>query len=53
MKKMSASIKKHIRLEKGRIRREVADLDQQKKMIGELTQKYSNEGNRNLQPGVK
>ena len=42
MKTMSASIKKHIRLEKGRIRRDVADLDQQKKLIVELTQKYSN-----------
>jgi hypothetical protein len=52
---MSASLKKHIRLEKGKIRRDIADFDQQKKMISELTQRYSikDESNRNLQPGVK
>ena len=55
MKKMSASINKHIRLEKARIRREVLDADTQKKMIADLMQRYSNthEGNRDLQPSAK
>lgn len=55
MKKMPASLKKHIRNEKARIRRDISDLDQQKKLIAELTQKYSdkNEGNRIIQPSAK
>jgi hypothetical protein len=48
-------MRKHIRNEKARIRRQVLDLDQQKKLIAELTQKYSNrnEGNGNIQPSAK
>ncbi len=55
MNTIPASTRKHIRNEKARIRRQVLDLDQQKKLIGELTQKYSNrnEGIRNLQPSAK
>jgi len=39
-KKLSQSIRKFIRKEKARIRREVLDLKEQGKLINELYQKY-------------
>ena len=39
-KKMPKSIKKHIRKEKARIRREVLDVKKQGKQIDELYQKF-------------
>lgn len=55
MKKMPAGIRKHIRFEKARIRREVFDIKQQEKMIAELIKKFAkkDEGSRNLQPSLK
>ena len=52
---MPKSIRKHIRLEKARIRREVFDLKKQKELIGELYNKFAkkDENSRNLQPGDK
>ena len=48
MKKMPRSIRKHIRKEKARIRREVLDLQEQKKLIEKLY-----EDKRYIQPGNK
>lgn len=39
-KKLPKSIRKHIRREKARIRREVFDVEEQKKLINELRQKF-------------
>ena len=39
-KKLSKGIKKFIRKEKARIRREVLDLKEQKRLISELVQKF-------------
>jgi hypothetical protein len=54
-KKMPKSLRKHIRQEKARIRREVLDLKKQKELINELYQKFlkQNENKRNLQPSTK
>jgi len=54
-KKLPKSIRKFIRLEKARIRREVLDLKEQDKLILELYQKFIKqyENKRNLQPGNK
>jgi len=38
-KKLPLSIRKHIRQEKGRIRREISDIKKQKELIAELYQK--------------
>lgn len=40
MKKMPKSIRKHIRKEKARIRQEVFDVEEQKRLINELYQKF-------------
>lgn len=40
-KKMPKSIRKHIRKEKARIRREVLDLKNQKELIDKLYQRFS------------
>jgi len=39
-KRLSKSLRKYIRQEKARIRREVLDLEEQKKLIEELYQKF-------------
>ncbi|MFQ6049443.1 MAG: hypothetical protein ACE5J0_00140 [Candidatus Paceibacterales bacterium] len=57
-KKLSKSLRKFIRREKARIRREVLDLKEQEKLIQELYQKYFKrnkkyEDQRNLQLGNK
>jgi hypothetical protein len=39
-KKLSKSIRKHIRKEKARIRREVFDIEEQKRLINELYQGF-------------
>ncbi len=43
MKKLPKSIRKFIREEKARIRREVLDLKEQEKLINELYQKFFKE----------
>ena len=40
MKKLPKSIRKYIRKEKARIRREVLDIKEQKRLINELYQKF-------------
>ncbi len=40
MKKMPKSLRKYIRQEKGRIRREVLDLKKQKELINDLYKKF-------------
>ena len=40
MKKMAKSIRKHIRREKARIRREVLDIKKQEESINELREKF-------------
>jgi len=40
-KKLPKSLRKHIRQEKGRIRREISDIKKQKELIKELYQKIS------------
>jgi len=49
-KKIPKSLRKFIRLEKSRIRREVLDIKEQKRLISELYQKISkkDENKRNL-----
>ena len=44
-KKMPQSLRKYIRKEKARIRRESLDLKKQKKLISDLYRKYENRGN--------
>jgi len=39
-KKLPKSIKKFIRLEKARIRRQILSLKEEKKLVGELYQKF-------------
>lgn len=50
-KKLPRSIRKYIRKEKARIRREILDLKEQEKLINELYQKFCKkyENSRNLQ----
>lgn len=43
MKKLPKSIRKHIQKEKARIRREVFDIEEQKRLINELYQKFQKE----------
>ncbi len=52
---MPRSIRKFIRLEKARIRREVLDIKKQEELINELYQKIleQHENKRNLQPSNK
>lgn len=45
-KKLPKSIRKHIRKEKARIRREVFDVEEQKKLISKLYEKYCQHTNR-------
>ncbi len=45
MKKLPKSIRKYIRKEKARIRREVLDLKEQKRLINELYQKFLSKKN--------
>ena len=54
-KRIPKSLRKYIRQEKARIRREVLDLKEQEKLINELYQKFikQNENKRNLQPSNK
>ena len=50
-KRMPSSIRKYIRQEKSRIRREVLDLKKQKELIGDLYQellKYKKKGDESL-----
>jgi len=49
-KKMPKSLRKHIRQEKARIRREVLDVQDQKELINELYKKYfkQNDNSRNI-----
>ena len=51
-KKLPKSIRKYIRKEKARIRREVLDLKKQEELISELYQKFLRKyaNKRNLQP---
>ena len=55
MKKMPKSIRKHIRKEKARIRREVLDLKKQNELIQKLYQDLikKDENKRDLQPSNK
>ena len=58
-KKIPKSLRKYIRKEKARIRREVLDIKNQKELIDELykkqqkTQAKENDNTRNIQPGDK
>ena len=45
MKKLSKSIRKNIRKEKSRIKREVLNVENQIKLIKELRKKYENKRN--------
>ena len=55
MRKLPRSVRKYIRKEKARIRREVLDLKKQEELINELYQKFLKqyENTRNLQPSNK
>ncbi len=55
MKKMPKSLRKHIRREKARIRRENFGFKKQEELISELYQKIlkKDENKRNLQPSNK
>jgi hypothetical protein len=54
-KRMPKGLRKHIRQEKARIRREVLDLKKQEELIKEIYQKVlkKDEDKRNLQPSNK
>ncbi|TET84659.1 MAG: hypothetical protein E3J36_00810 [Candidatus Nealsonbacteria bacterium] len=60
-RRLPKSLRKHIRQEKARIRREVLDIKEQEKLIQELYQKFfeklklkqNYENRRNLQPSNK
>jgi hypothetical protein len=56
-KKMPKSVRKYIRKEKARIRREVLDTKDQKELIDKLYKKHSqakeNDNTGNIQPGDK
>lgn len=54
-RKLPSSIRKYVRREKARIRREVLDLKKQEELIRELYQKILKqyENKRNLQPGTE
>lgn len=54
-KKLSKSVKKYIRREKARIRREFLDTKKQEELIQELYQKFfkKNDNSRNLQSSNK
>jgi len=53
--KMPASIKKYIRTEKARIRREVMNVQEQDKLIADIAKKFAkhNEGPRDIHSGAK
>ena len=48
-KRLPKSLRKYIRREKARIRREVLDLSQRKKMITELNQRFFKKDNKALE----
>ncbi|MBZ1345110.1 MAG: hypothetical protein KY055_00465 [Candidatus Nealsonbacteria bacterium] len=52
-KKLPKNLRKYIRREKARIRREVLDLEEQKKLIQELYQKIPYPRNKTSVPGLK
>ncbi len=54
-KKLPKSLRKYIRQEKARIRRETLDIKKQKELINELYQKFfkKDENSRNLQSSNK
>ncbi len=54
-RRLPKSLRKHIRQEKARIRREVLDIKEQEKLIQELYQKFlkQHENSRDLQPSNK
>ena len=54
-RRLSKSLRKHIRQEKAWIRREVLDIKEQEKLIQELYQRFLKqyENTRNLQPSNK
>ena len=54
-RKLPKSLRKYIRKEKARIRREVLDIKEQEELIGELYQKFLKqyENKRDLQPSNK
>lgn len=45
MKKLPKSVKKFIRKEKAKIRREFSDLEKQKELIKKIYEQYENKGN--------
>ena len=54
MKRIPKSVRKYIRQEKARIRREVLNVKEQEKLIKELYQKlFKSENKQNLQPNNK
>ncbi len=55
MKRLPRSLRKFIRREKARVRRQVLDSKEQEKLISELYQKFAKqyENARNIQPGDK
>ena len=54
-KKLSKSLRKHIRKEKARIRRQILDFKEQEGQISELYKKFlrQHEDTRNIQPSNK
>ena len=54
-RKLPKSLRKYVRKEKARIRREVLDMKEQERLINELYQKFLKqyEDKRNLQPSHK
>lgn len=46
-KKLPKSVRKHIRKEKARIRREVTDKEKQEKLISQLYQRFFNQYSKN------
>lgn len=50
-KRLPKSLRKHIRQEKARIRREISDIQKQKELIDELCQKFSRTENKVLVRG--
>lgn len=51
VKKLPRSVRKFIRREKARIRREVLDVQEQEKLIGELYQRFLKENKRTRNEG--
>jgi len=55
MKKLSKSLRKHIRKEKARIRRDFSDIKEQRELIDQLYKKFlkQNDHTGNIQSGSK